>query len=251
MSEKRSAYIRYRASDRLDQLVLQYVESMEKPDAQPDLDLLLEIMDLFVAESVETFVLNPSQELELRSSLIKLIHSLVNMVEKSSHMLVRKVAKKMSHEDHVNAAKYMKQIRLAQQQDGKDFGDISFPIEVDFARLGVNTRDKILAGEADNPVIINDGIQFLHAVVDVANYWVFEEPVKVLKLKGVMKSLAVTTVGAVKKTTHALIEKLVPKLSEQQKTAAAKYFSNLVGPGPFIQRYGELDQETASRMWLT
>ncbi|MCG8313575.1 MAG: hypothetical protein MI976_10190 [Pseudomonadales bacterium] len=251
MGERNSAYIRYRASEKLDGLVLQYIEKTESQAGEPDLELLLEVMDLFVAESVETFVLRPSEMIDLRSGFLKMIHSLCHLVEKSAHMLVRRVAKKMTPQDHINAAQYMKQVRIAYEENGKQVGDISFPLQAADARLGVETRDKILNGGADDPVIMKDAIKFLHAVIDVSNYWVFEEPVRILNLRGVIKTLAIKTVNTVKKTTHSLIEKLVPKLSEHQRQASAKYFSNLVGVGPYIDTYGEVDQETASRMQLT
>ena len=233
-----SAYIRYRASSELDAMVARYIESMEQANPQPDLALLLAVMEKFVNESVDTFVLKPAAHIGLKSAYLKMIHSLSSLVEKSAMMLVHKVAKKMSVEDHCNAAQYMKQVRLVELENGEPIGDIIFPIHVEFAELGWSTRDRMLKGNPKEPVVLADGIQFLHAVIDVANLWVFEKPMEILKLGPFMRSLAITTVGAVKKATHSLIDTLVPKISEHQVRASAEYFSDIVGPGPYDEEYG-------------
>lgn len=242
-----SAYIRYAASKELDTLVVEYIEAMEQ-DKDPDLDHLLQIMDLFVAESIDTFVIHPANQLELRSGLLKMINSLVALVEKSSHMLVHKVAKKMSVQDHKNAAAYMKDIRQETLVEGQKGADICFPIDTSMAKLGLRTRNEMMLGKTQDPEVVKDGITFLHGIVDVANYWVFEEPLQVLQLKGVMKTLATSTVGGVKKATHTMVDKVVPKLNAQQKLASAQYFSALIGKGPLSDQHGIICDELSDLM---
>ncbi len=238
--QSQSAYIRYRASEELDAMVARYIDSMLQPNPQPDLELLLSVMEKFVNESVDTFVLKPAEHVGLKSGLLKMIHSLCRMVEKSSMMLVHKVAKKMSLDDHRNAATYMQQVRQVDQQDGTRIGYIAFPIHAEFAERGWCAREQMFLGRARDPEVLQDGIQFLHAVIDVAHLWVFQKPADILDLGPVMRTLATTTVGTVKKATHALIDALVPKISEQQTIASAEYFSDIVGPGPFDDEYGQI-----------
>lgn len=240
---QQSAYIRYRSSDRLYTAVQSYIDSVETPGSKPDLAILLQAMDLFVQESVDTFVLQPAAHIGLKPAFLKMINSLAKLTEKSAMMLVNKVAKNMTLEDHRNAADYMKQVRLTYEEDGKMVGDIIFPIRSEFAAMGWDTREKMLAGLARDPEVLQQGIDFLHEVIDVANLWVFEKPAELLNLGPVMRRLAFTTVGTVKKTTHSLINTLVPKISEQQTTASAEYFSGIVGPGPFSREYGQIPVE--------
>lgn len=136
----------------------------------------------------------------------------------------------------------MKQVRLVHEENGVGVGDIIFPIHAEFAELGWATRDKMFNGHAKDPIVVGNGIQFLHAVIDVANRWVFEKPVHILNLGTIMRTLAVTTVATVKKATHSLIDTLVPKISEQQTIASADYFSDIVGPGPFDEEYGSIPE---------
>lgn len=235
---QQSAYIRYRASARLFDLVQLYIDGMEQPQPKPDVDLLVQAMDLFVKESVETFVLQPAAHIGLKPAYLKMINSLSKLTEKSAMMLVNKVAKKMSLADHRNAAHYMQQVRLTYVENGETVGDIIFPIRADFAEIGWSTREKMLNGYAKDPQVLQEGILFLHEVIDVANLWVFEKPVELLNLGPVMRKLAVSTVATVKKATHSLINTLAPRISEAQTIASAEYFSDIVGPGPFSQEYG-------------
>lgn len=235
-----SPYIRYAASQELDQLVVSYIRSMNAPNPRPDHATLLAIMERFVDESVDLFVTKAAVQVQLKSSYLKMIESLASLTQRSAMFLVKKVAGKMSLNDHRNAAEYMKQVRLVQEQDGQQVAFISFPIHATFAEKGVLTRDRMLAGKAREPEVLQDGIDFLHAVIDVANLWIFEKPVEILNLGTIMRSLATTTVGTVKKATHSLIDTLVPKISEHQTTAAAEYFSDIVGAGPFNAEYGHI-----------
>ena len=239
---QQSPYIRYRASSELFDLVQTYIDGVEGPDPKPDVDVLVRAMDLFVKESVETFVLQPAAHVGLKPAYLKMINSLSKLTEKSAMMLVNKVAKKMSLEDHRNAAAYMQAVRLTYEEDGQTRGDIIFPIRAEFAEMGWETREKMLNGQAKDPAVLKEGIQFLHEVIDVANLWVFEKPVEILNLGPVMRKLAVSTVSTVKKATHSLINTLVPKISEAQTVASAEYFSGIVGPGPFAQEYGQIPQ---------
>jgi len=239
---QQSAYIRYRSSPALYDVVQRYTDEMDRADPQPELEVLLQAMELFVQESVATFVLQPAGHVGLKPGLLKMINSLSKLTEKSAMMLVNKVAKKMTVDDHRNAAAYMKQVRLSFEEDGQVVGDIIFPIRSDFAELGWITREKMLNGYASDPAVVQQGIDFLHEVIDVANLWVFEKPVEILNLGPVMRKLATGTVSTVKKTTHSLINTIVPKISEQQIIAAAEYFSDIVGPGPFFKDYGEIPE---------
>ena len=237
-----SPYIRYRASNELFNLVQTYIDTVEGPEPCPDVEVLVRAMDLFVKESVEIFVLQPAAHVGLKPAYLKMINSLSKLTEKSAMMLVNKVAKKMSLEDHRNAAAYMQSVRLTYDEEGQAVGDILFPIRAEFAEIGWETRVKMLSGQARDPAVLKEGVQFLHEVIDVANLWVFEKPVELLNLGPVMRKLAVSTVLTVKKATHSLINTLVPKISEAQTVASAEYFSGIVGPGPFEQEYGQIPQ---------
>ncbi len=239
---QQSAYIRYRASNELFELVQRYIDGVEQPDPQPDVGVLVQAMDLFVKESVETFVLQPAAHVGLKPTYLKMINSLSKLTEKSAMMLVNKVAKRMSLEDHRNAAAYMQSVRLTYEEDGQTKGDIIFPIRSQFAEMGWSTREKMLGGLARDPQVLEEGIAFLHEVIDVANLWVFEKPVEILNLGPVMRKLAMSTVSTVKKATHSLINTLVPKISEEQTVASAKYFSGIVGPGPYFREYGQIPE---------
>lgn len=245
--ETHSPYIRYRASQQLDRLVVEYIAQMESSKPRPDKKQLLMIMELFVAESVDLFVNQAADHVQLRSGYLSMINSLSSLVQKSSMMLVGRVAKKMDVNDHRNAAQYMKQVRLALEEEGEMIGYIAFPIDAEFAELGWNTREKMLEGLARDPEVLQDAVTYLHAVIDVANKWIFENPMEILQLGPVMRTLTTTTVSTVRKTTHSLIETLVPKISEHQTTAAADYFSDIVGPGPFQSTYGEIPSVFLSR----
>ena len=237
-----SPYIRYRASAELYNLVQQYIDGVDRAEPTPDVSVLVRAMDLFVKESVETFVLQPAAHVGLKPAYLKMINSLSKLTEKSAMMLVNKVAKKMSLQDHVNAAAYMQSVRLSYEENGAMVGDIIFPIRADFAAMGWSTREKMLSGLARDPAVLAEGIAFLHEVIDVANLWVFEKPVEILNLGPVLRKLAVSTVATVKKATHSLINTLVPKISEAQTVASAQYFSDIVGPGPFYQEYGQIPE---------
>lgn len=238
----KSAYIRYSASQQLDDLVQRYIDQLEGPDPQSDLNTLLAIMDQFVKESVDTFVLRPAEHAGLKPAYLKMIHSLSKLVEKSAMMLVNKVAKRMSLQDHLNAAAYMRQVRLIEEHGGVRTADIVFPIHADFAELGWATREKMMDGYAKDPVVLGEGVKFLHEVIDVANLWVFEKPMEILNLGPLMRKLATSTVSTVKKATHSLIDTLVPKISEAQTIACAEYFADIVGPGPFSTEYGQIPE---------
>lgn len=240
MHDLHSPYIRYQASQRLDCLVVEYTTLMETENPRPDTGQLLEIMDLFVTESVNLFVNHAAEHVELQGRYLTMIQSLSSLVQKSSMMLVKQVAKKMTVEDHRNAARYMQQVRLPLTQNDQMLGHVAFPIHANYAELGWVTREQMLAGRAGDPAVVQDGVTYLHAVVDVANEWIFENPMGILNLGPVTRKLAVTTVSTVKKSTHSLINTLVPKVSEQQITAAADYFSEIVGPGPFQECYGQI-----------
>lgn len=140
---QQSACIRYRATSEIDGLVERYITYMESPNSKLDLDVLLAKMEKFVNESVDTFVLRPAEHVGLQPGYLRMIHSLSKLVEKSAMMLVNIVAKKMSVEDHRNAANYIKQVRLATEENGERVGDIAFPIGADFAELGWATHSLI------------------------------------------------------------------------------------------------------------
>lgn len=244
---QRTAYLKYRASHELDSLVANYIRDMEGPYARgtgkPDPANVMRIMDLFVAESVNVLALDAVDTIGLGPTAKKLVHGLASMVKSTGNLLVGRVVKGFNADQHRRVAAYMKSLRQVSVEDGREVGDISFPLAAALAEQGWATGRLAIESGGNHPQLLPEGIRFLHAMSDVAMFWVFEEPVRQIGVSGLTATVVGGTVRSVKATSLTVIDKVIPHVNPHQLALAAEYYASLLRTGPYLAQFGAVTGE--------
>lgn len=240
---KQTAYLQYRASDELDSRVAGFIREMEKPAkraVEVDPGTVIRIMELFVEESVDVLALEAAEAVGLSPAAKRIVHGLAALARTTGGLMVSRVVKGFSPEQYRRVAAYMKSLRIVSVENGKEVGDISFPIQAALAEQGWATGRLAIETGGNDPRLLPEGLQFLHAMSDVAMFWVFEEPVRQLGLKGLTATMVGGAVRSVKKSSLVAIDRVLPHISPHQLALASEYYAALLQTGPYRPEFGEV-----------
>lgn len=227
-----TVYVAFPSSEHLHHTTDGFIQRMRSGATRPEPEVVEEIMTRFLDEALETFFLAPSEMLGLGRAMKRIVHVTADTISRTSHMVVKRTAKKLDIQQNRDAAEYMDKMRMMHpDSQGNEIWYISFPISDAMARKARNAIELAEAGDLDQALPrLTD---FLHELTDVALHWYFEEPMKLLGFGPVMKRIVSVAVETTRKATHSVIKRVFRHLEGEQIREAARYMDSLLVEGPY------------------
>ena len=225
-------HVAFPASDRLHHTTDGFIKRMRAGSTRPEPDTVEKIMSRFVDEALETYFLTPSEMLGLGRTMKRIVHLTADTISRTTHGVVKRTARKLDINQNREAAEYMDRMRLCRaDEQGNEVWYISFPISDTMARHARNAVELAEAGDTDQALPrLTD---FLHELTDVAMYWYFEEPMKLLGFGPVMQRIINVAIETTRKACHSVIKRVFRKLDGPQVQEAARYLDALLVEGPY------------------
>ena len=225
-------HVAFPASDRLHLTTDAFIERMRGSARQPEPDTVEEIMSRFLDEALETYFLTPSEMLGLGRGMKRIVHLAADTISRTAHGVLKRTVRKLDIDQNREAAEYMDKMRLLHTQaGGSEVWYIAFPVSDAMARHARNAIELAEAGDTDQALPrLTD---FLHELTDVALYWYFEEPMRLLGFGPVMRRVVHVAIETTRKACHGVIRRVFRKLDGPQVQEAARYLDALLIEGPY------------------
>jgi hypothetical protein len=221
-----TTYVAFTSSDKLHQLTDGFIQRMRGPDPQPEPQTIEKIMHAFLEESLQAFMVTPAQMSNLSPNLMRIIHFTTETISKASHIVVKSTVKKLNTEQTMEMAEYMDTVRA--QFDGSWY--ICFPISAQLAHTAQQGFHMAIDGKREQALPMM--IEYFHNITDIAMLWYFEKPIKLLRLGPILGKIASAGIATSRKATHAVVDKVIPKLDTEQAKVSAEYALSLLKTTP-------------------
>ena len=220
-------YVAFRSSERLHRTTDGFIRRMG--DATPRLEpaTIESIMADFLDQSLAVFFLRPAELVGLSGGMLRGVTLAADTINKASRLVISRAAKKLDLAQHREAARYMDQMRrVIPDENGNEAWYVLFPIE---DTLAGKLEQALALCEAGQPEQARPAlVEYLHALTDVALYWYFEQPVKLLGFGPIMRKMATVALDTTRKATHGVINKVFAGLKDEQIIHATRYMHSLL-----------------------
>jgi len=221
-----STYVAFPASEHLHNITDGFIQRMRGPGAKPEPQVIEQIMTTFLQESLDAFMIKPSRLSGLSPGLMRVVTFTTETINKASQVVVRSTVKKLNVQQNKDIAEYMDTVR--HQFDGT--WNICFPISPDLAQTAQDGFHMAINGKRAEALPMM--MQYFHRLTDTAMYWYFEQPLGLLKFGPILRKVADVGIATTRKATHAVVDNVIPKLSDEQAKVSAEYALSLLKLGP-------------------
>ncbi|MBQ0752994.1 MAG: hypothetical protein KBT87_04260 [Gammaproteobacteria bacterium] len=219
-------YVAFASSDKLHQTTDGFIQRMRGPNPQPEPQTIEKIMHAFLDESLHAFMVRPAQLSNLSPNLMRIVRFTTETISRASHVVVKSTVKKLNTEQTKEMAEYMDTVRA--EFDGTWY--ICFPISEQLSHTGQQGFHMAIDGKREQALPMM--IEYFHNITDIAMKCYFEEPIKLLRLGPILGKIAGAGIATSRKATHAVVDKVIPKLDADQAKVSAEYALSLLKTAP-------------------
>ena len=225
-----STWVAFRSTETLHQATDGFIRRMRASATRPEPETIEKIMSIFMQEVLHNFFIVPTEMAKLPPSTQKIVQFTVDTISKATHLVIKSTVKKLDVEQNRRAAEYMDTIRFKLDIKGEEIWFVAFPLNEMMAAKGRKTFEAGINGEGQQamPMLL----EYFHQLTDIAIYWYFEEPIKLLRFGPIMRKAAEVGVATTRKASHTVIDKIIPGLNPEQLIIACQFASMQLVNGP-------------------
>ncbi len=216
-------HVAFRSSDALHEKTDGFIRRMQDGASQPEPQNIEAIMSTFIDEALTAFIIRAAEAAQLSPGLMKVVNMTTQTINKATHLVVSRSARKLDLQQNRDAAQYMDQVRQPAPEEA--FWYVAFPVSDTLATQGKGLPDLCETDPAKARAALTN---YLLALNDQAIEWYFERPMALLQFGPVLRKLASVGVETTRKASRSLINNLVPKLDETQLKASAEYQASML-----------------------
>lgn len=229
MSEH-TPWVAFRSSAELHDTTDAFIQRMRGGTTNTEPDTVERIMSLFMGEALHTFFIVPSEGAKLPSSTQKMVQFAVDTISKASHLVIKSATRKLDIHQHRRAADYMDSVRFMKEIDGEEVWFVAFPLNETIAAKGRKAFTMAINGEGKKAVPALQ--EYFHQLTDISLYWYFEEPMKLLRFGPILRKLSEVGVATTRKASHAVIDKTIPGMTNEQLALTCQLTQQQLIDGP-------------------
>lgn len=219
-------YIAYEASPKMYQLAERFLVEMANKNPKPQADLLLDIIDCYIPESLEAYLMRPSEIVRLGPTAQKIVKLCASTISKTAHSLTRHILKKVKNRDLNELTDFIDGMMLREDDTEKNVGLAAVPISpylFDQINEGIdNIRTGVPMDYRD------DVIEILLQVADQVSKHLMMTPLEILPIGPILKKMAYVGMDTAMAAVNKVIRQVFGKLDNPQLLEAADYFESLL-----------------------
>lgn len=225
-----STWVAFRSSETLHQTTDGFIRRMRNGATRPEPETIEKIMSVFMQEVLHNFFIVPTEMAKLPASTQKIVQFTVDTINKATHLVIKSTVKKLDIDQNRRAAEYMDTVRFSLDVKGEEMWFVAFPLNEMMAAKGRKAFEMGINGDGRQamPMLL----EYFHQLTDIALYWYFEEPMKLLRFGPIMRKVADVGIATTRKATHTVIDKVIPGMSPEQLVVSCQYASMQLVNGP-------------------
>lgn len=220
-----SIYVAIPSPDRLEDNTNRFLAAMNSGSREPQNAVFTQIAFDFVDAMLEALFHGPTRQIELNGFRKKLVDSLGNVIEKTTHSLIRSIVAKLSNEELRRLQAFVEERRLV--IDGKPH--VSFPLPPHFTTRFEALHEATMSGSHDNA---NEQADVMNEFVDISLDYMFTKPVALLKLGFIARKGVDLGYTSIRSLAHSTVRKLSTDVSLEENQRLSTYFYDLMKEGP-------------------
>ncbi|MFN3714370.1 MAG: hypothetical protein ACK4SX_11995 [Alcanivoracaceae bacterium] len=225
-----TTWVAFRSSDNLHQTTDSFIQRMRSGASRPEPETIEKIMSTFMQEVLHNFFIVPTEQAGLPSSTQKIVQFTVDTINKATHLVIKSTVRKLDIDQNRRAAEYMDTVRFSKEINGEQIWFVAFPLNDMMALKGRKAFELGINGQGKQalPALL----EYFHQLTDIALYWYFEEPMKLLRFGPIMRKVSDVGVATTRKATHTVIDKVIPGMNDEQLVISCKYARMQLVDGP-------------------
>lgn len=182
--------------------------------------------DLFVPELLDTFLVQTVDAVGLSPMATKIVHSTVDIIDKTAKMLVGQLLKKRSNEELKPLIKFVDELFV--RAEIASTGKASTGCEIDqptYDRI-VRVIAEVRAGNGQQ--VLPELHDLMSLVVDIQVEQLMKRSIAALPLNFIVKKVADGAIATCRAAGHGVVNKVFKKLEEEQLIHLANHFDTLL-----------------------
>lgn len=220
-----SIYVAIPSPARLEENTDRFLAAMKSGTREPQNAVFTQIAFDFVDTMLEGLFHGPTQQIELTGFRKKLVDGLGNVIEKTTHGLIRSIVAKLSNDELRQLQSFVEERRLV--IDGKPY--VSFPLPPHFTTRFEALHEATMSGNRENA---HEQADVMNEFVDVSLDYMFTRPVNLLKLGFIARKAVDLGYSSIRSVAHSTVRKLSTDVSLEENQRLSTYFYNLMREGP-------------------
>lgn len=216
-------YVAFRASDGLHQLTEGFITRMRAGAREPEPKVVERIMTTFIEEALDAFFLTPANHTGLNSTQQRLVRLAADTIATATRLVIGRSVRKMDLSQNQAAADYMDGIRFFDAASNGWY--VGFPIDESMAAQGRDLAARCERG--DTAGVREELLGYLREVTDRSLEWYFRKPIDLLRFGPILRKVAAVGVDTTRKASYGVINKVIPKLDDQQLLQSTLYYRDM------------------------
>ncbi len=222
-------HIGVRNSEALRRDVDIFISNIRAGSREDQIPLLVTVMERFLDEALDKLILGAAQAMKLEGLSRKVVDVTVATTKATCHMLSARVLRKMKNGDVRELAEYMDVLRKRRTDvNGQPVTFTGIPVSAALmAELDV-LSDLIRREPAQPHVAALVGV--IRGLMDAVVEHLYVNTLHTLNFGSFASKMVDMAYHTVHKAAHALVDRVIPKLSDEQVRAAIDFCYSLVIP---------------------
>lgn len=203
--------------------VLARVEQGEGSIKEDNRDMAKAVNRL-INEGLQAFYHQPAHLLNLSGAMRATGDQSIKVVAGGMRLALNRFFSSLTRDELTTVAQYVRELIVERADQGQYF--LMFPLEADFGEALVSSLAQAREAEVSKHDIRSLTHQ-LQAIVDLSMVYYYRKPADMVSLGKITRKTADTAIHSVNKAFHALLNRLIPNLSERSLARLADHLGTL------------------------
>lgn len=221
-----ATHIGIRNSEKLRQDVELFINNIRSGSSEDQIPLLVDVMERFLDEALDGLFLGASHAMQLEGLSRKVVDVTVSTTKATCHMLSARVLRKMKNSDVRELAEYMDVLRKHRVDvNGHAVTFTGIPVSAELMADIDAVSALVRSGPAQPHV--QELVRVIRGLMDAVVEHLYVNTLHTLSFGSFANKMVDMAYHTVHKAAHALVDRVIPRLSDEQIRAALDFCISL------------------------
>jgi hypothetical protein len=224
-----ATHIGVRNSETLRLDVETFISNIRAGSSEDQIPLLVQVMERFLDEAIDALILGASRAMKLEGLARKVVDVTVSTTKATCHLLSGRVLRKMKNGDVRELAEYMDVLRMKRVDvNGKPATFTAFPIDAELM-ADIDALAALIQSESPQQHV-EKLVSVIRRLMDAVVEHLYVNTLHTLSFGPFASKMVDMAYHTVHKAAHALVNRVIPGLSDTQIRDAVAFCYSLVIP---------------------